>query len=188
VLLRYELARAHDLPARVVMPDSAVIEFSKRKPVDRAGVMNVSGMPRRLLNEHADDVAAAIEAAKGATPEGERAHPLADDPRVRAESDQLWNALQARCASVGLASNLVTTRGSFSRWYLSVAEARRAGRAVGCTGGEAALFQESDWRQEAVGRWLEGFVAGSERLELEWSDSGMVAPGMRRPPGLASPG
>jgi ribonuclease D len=187
VMLRYELARAHDLPARVVMPDSAVIEFAKRKPVDRAGVMNVSGMPRRLLNEHADDVAAAIEAAKAATPESERPHPLADDPRVRAESDQLWNALQARCASVGLASNLVTTRGSFSRWYLSVAEARRAGRRASVVGGDTPLFQGGDWRHEAIGRWLDGFVSGTERLELEWSDAGMVAPGMRRPPGIASP-
>jgi hypothetical protein len=106
---------------------------------------------------------------------------------VRAESDQLWNALQARCASVGLASNLVTTRGSFSRWYLSVAETRRAGQAVSAIGGDAPLFQEGDWRHEAIGRWLDGFVDGTERLELEWSDAGMVAPGMRRPPGIASP-
>jgi len=186
VTLRYELARRHDLPARVVLPDAAVIELSKRKPTDRSVIGNVSGIPRRIAGEHASDIIDAIASVKGAVPESEPSNPLADDMRVRAESDQLWNALQARCASVGLASNLVATRGVFSRWYLSVAEARRRGETLGTADGEHALFAATDWRHAAIGQWFDGFVRGEERLELVWSPSGTVAPGLTRPGSVSS--
>ena len=181
VLLRYELARSHDLPARVVLPDAAVIELAKRKPVDRGAVQAISGIPRRIGTAHAGDIVDAIAAAKQTVPEGEPAHPLADDLRVRAESDQLWSALQARCAATGLAANLVATRAVFSRWYLTVVDARRAGHAVGTADGDAPLFSRDDWRHAAVGGWIDGFLRGNERLELEWSPRGMVAPGYARP-------
>ncbi len=186
VTLRYELARRHDLPARVVLPDPAVIELSKRKPTDRSVIGNVSGIPRRIVGEHATDIIDAIASVKGAAPESEPSNPLADDMRVRAESDQLWNALQARCASVGLASNLMATRGVFSRWYLSVVEARRRGETLGTADGEHALFAATDWRHAAIGQWFDGFVRGEERLELVWSPSGTVAPGLTRPGSVSS--
>jgi len=186
VTLRHGLARKHDLPARVVMPDASVIELSKRKPADRAAVLSFSGMPRRILQEHASDIAEAIMRAKALTPDSERGNPLADDPRIRAEADQVWSALQARCAAVGLAANLVATRAAFSRWYLAQVEARRAGRGLATTEGEDALFASGDWRHEAMGTWLDGFLDGKERLELEWTGNGMVAPGMRRPGPVAS--
>jgi ribonuclease D len=188
VMLRYELAKSHDLPARVVLPDAAVIELCKRKPTDRGAIAAVAGIPRRISAAHADDISAAITRAKGAAPESEPANPLADDMRVRAEGDQLWSALQARCAATGLAANLVATRSVFSRWFLASVEARRAGRFLGCTEGENAMFQSEDWRHAAVGRWIDGFLRGEERLELEWSPSGMVAPGFVRPGAVASGG
>jgi ribonuclease D len=171
-----------------VLPDAAVIELSKRKPTDRSVIGNVSGIPRRIAGEHATDIIDAIASVKGAVPESEPSNPLADDMRVRAESDQLWNALQARCASVGLASNLVATRGVFSRWYLSVAEARRRGETLGTADGEHALFAATDWRHSAIGQWFDGFVRGEERLELVWSPSGTVAPGLTRPGSVSSEG
>jgi hypothetical protein len=76
----------------------------------------------------------------------------------------------------------------FSRWFLASVEARRAGRFLGCTEGENAMFQPEDWRHAAVGRWIDGFLRGEERLELEWSPSGMVAPGFVRPGAVASGG
>lgn len=186
VSLRYTLARSHDLPARVVLPDAAVIELAKRKPTERAAVMGLSGVPRRILQAHADEILAAIASAKGAAPASDPPNPLAEDPRVRAESDQVWNALQARCSSVGLAPNLVVTRASFSRWYVSMVDARRRGGTVATSEGDSAMFSAGDWRHAAVGRWLEGFLRGEERLELVWSASGMVAPGFVRPAGVAS--
>jgi ribonuclease D len=180
IMMRYELARTHDMPARVVLPDSAVIELAKRKPTDRSAIGNVSGIPRRIASAHADDMLAAIASCKAATPENEPSNPMADDMRIRAESDQLWNALQVRCASTGLASNLVATRATFSRWYVSVVDARRRGQVLGCADGDSPLFVAGDWRLDAVGNWLQGFLSGTERLELVWSPSGTVAPGFER--------
>ena len=184
VTLRYELARTHDMPARVVLPDTTVIELAKRKPTDRSAIGNISGIPRRIASAHAEDIVAAIAGCKAVAVDNDPGNPLADDMRVRAESDQLWNALQVRCASTGLASNLVATRATFSRWYFSVVEARRRGQALGCSVGEAPLFTGGDWRIEAVGHWLEGFLNGTERLELVWSPSGTVAPGFSRAHGV----
>jgi ribonuclease D len=186
VRLRHELGRTHDLPARVVMPDAAVVELSKRKPTDAAALANVTGIPRRIGSAHAADIVAAIGRGKSTAPESEPANPLADDMRVRAEGDQLWSALQARCAATGLAANLVATRAAFSRWFLAMVEARRAGTQIGCADGEHALFARDDWRHAAIGQWLDGFLVGRERLELEWSPLGMVAPGFVRPGGVAS--
>jgi hypothetical protein len=163
-----------------------VIELAKRKPTDRGAVKAVSGIPRKIGAAHAGDIVDTIAGAKQQVPEGEPAHPLADDLRVRAESDQLWSALQARCAAIGLAANLVSTRAVFSRWYLTVVDARRAGGALGSADGEAPLFARDDWRHAAIGGWIDGFLRGSERLELEWSPLGMVAPGFSRPGGVAS--
>ncbi|MFM9145426.1 MAG: HRDC domain-containing protein, partial [Phycisphaerales bacterium] len=188
VSLRYTLARSHDLPARVVLPDAAVIELAKRKPTERAAVMGLSGVPRRILQAHADEILAAVATAKGAAPASDPPNPLAEDPRVRAESDQVWNALQARCSSVGLAPNLVVTRASFSRWYVSMVDARRRGGTVAPSEGDSAMFSAGDWRHAAIGRWLEGFLRGDERLELVWSASGMVAPGYVRPAGAVASG
>lgn len=126
VNLRYELARLHDLPARAVMPDAAVLELSKRKPTDRGAIMGMGGVPRRILQDHADQIGAAIARAKAIVPEGEPNGSMMDEPRVRAECDQLWNVLQVRAGSVGLAGNLVATRGNFTRWF--VGSSRHAGR------------------------------------------------------------
>lgn len=181
VTLRHELARAHDLPTRTVMPDAAILELSKRKPTDRAQILQLGGMPRRILQESADAIAAAVARAKAVVPEGEPNGSLLEDPRVRAECDALWNVIQVRAGSVGLAANLLLTRAVFTRWFANYVDARRQGSALPVCGGEGALFAAGDWRGEALGRWLEGFLAGTERLELVWSSAGAIAPGMERP-------
>ncbi|MBL9140575.1 MAG: HRDC domain-containing protein, partial [Phycisphaerae bacterium] len=96
VALRYELARVHDLPTRTVIPDAAVVEMSKRRPADRGALGSISGLPRRILASHADEVLAAIERGRAAEPEPEPASAPMDDPRVRAECDALWTACQVR--------------------------------------------------------------------------------------------
>lgn len=181
VSLRYELAREHDLPTRTVIPDAAVIELSKRKPTDRGALSNISGLPRRIVASHADDVLAAIARGRTAEPEPESHGAPMDDPRIRAECDALWTAVQVRAHSIGLAPNMVVTKSVFTRWFNAVADGRKHGQAIGCTGGADPLFAADDWRCKALGEWLDGFLKGEERLELVWTDQGTVAPGYERP-------
>jgi hypothetical protein len=61
-----------------------------------------------------------------------------------------------------------------------VVDARRRGQVLGCADGDSPLFVAGDWRLDAVGNWLQGFLSGTERLELVWSPSGTVAPGFER--------
>ncbi len=181
VNLRYRLAEQMDLPVRTVLPDASLIELCKRKPTDRGALMQVSGIPRRVLAEHAEEIGAAVARAKSQVPEGEPNGSMLEDPRLRAECDQVWNILQVRCGSIGLAANLAVTRSTFTRWFVTYAEARRHGRALGASEGDSALFAADDWRAEAIGAWFDGFLDGRERLELEWGPSGATAPGLVRP-------
>jgi len=48
------------------------------------------------------------------------------------------------------------------------------------------IFAATDWRHSAIGQWFDGFVRGEERLELVWSPSGTVAPGLTRPGSVSS--
>ena len=65
-----------------------------------------------------------------------------------------------------LAPTMVLTRQQLSRWYL----ARQKDPA-------ARLFEDGDWRHAAVGVWLDSFMAGKERLELEWGPQGPQSAG-----------
>jgi ribonuclease D len=181
VALRHELARANDLPTRTVLPDAAVVELAKRKPADRATLGNLSGIPRRIMQMHSDAILDAVARAKNATPEPDNTSFALDDPRVRAECDALWTAVQVRANSIGLAPNLVATRSSFTRWFGSMVDARKAGRALSPCEGSDPLFAADDWRMHALGNWLHAFLQGKERLELVWGEQGVVAPGFERP-------
>ncbi len=181
VTLRHEIARSIDMPTRAVLPDAAVVELAKRKPGDRATLGNLSGVPRRILQSHGDAILEAVSRGKNAPVAGDSTASPLDDPRVRAECDALWTACQVRVNSIGLAPNLVATRSAFTRWFITMAEARGKGQLIGASQGPEPLFDSADWRMEALGLWLDGFLQGRERLELVWSDQGTVAPGFERP-------
>lgn len=181
VSLRYELARALDLPARTVMPDATVIDLTRRRPADRAALASIAGLPRRVAASHGDEILGAIASARHASSESDGGASPLEDPRVRAECDALWTACQVRANSVGLASNLVMTKNAFTRWYAMRVEAQKQGANLLSSEGPDALFAPGDWRCKAMGEWLDGFLQGRERLEIAWSEQGMTAPGYERP-------
>lgn len=181
VSLRYELARSLDLPARTVMPDATVIELTRRRPADRAALGSISGLPRRVAAAHGDQILEAMARARSAAPEADSGGNPLEDPRVRAECDALWTACQVRANSVGLASNLVMTKSTFTRWFSLRMEALQQGANLLSSEGPEALFAPGDWRFKAMGEWLDGFLQGRERLEIAWSEQGMTAPGFERP-------
>jgi ribonuclease D len=179
--LRYQLARTLDLPARTVLPDATVVDLCKRKPATRAALGMISGVPRRILAAHGDEILQAIERGRSATHEPEPGPQPMDEPRIRAESDALWTAFQVRAHAIGLAPNLVATRNAFTRWFNAHVLARNEGRMLGAGDGPDALLPPDDWRHAAMGQWLDAFLRGGERLELAWTAHGMVAPGYDRP-------
>ncbi len=210
VLLRHELARRADLPPRAVIPDQVAVELVKRAPSSRSQLAAIRGLPRPTLADFGDEILSMLERARTLPPSRDGRPRLLEDPAVRAEVDALWLAMQAKCLALGLAPNLVISRGDFSEWCADRIAARSDAsrssreRRAGATpdadaGGDEApdagrpLFPDSDWRQQAVGEWIDRFARGEATLHLGFG-AGLVdaddpeVPGASFRPGAASPG
>ena len=168
VLLRREIAREMDQPQRVVIPDNALMELVRRKPERADAVREVRFLPKHVAGRHGDRIAACVVAARQMPPTRDEAGKLLEDPVVRARIDAIWLALQARCLADDMAPGLLCSRSEFTDWC-AASLLRERKKARGQEPGEAAtLFRPDDWRNEAAGRWLEGFLAGSTGLRIIW--------------------
>jgi hypothetical protein len=58
---------------------------------------------------------------------------------------------------MGLAPGMVLTRGDLSRWWMT----RNSQK-------PEALFEAGDWRIDAVGNWLDGFLKGEAGVSIVW--------------------
>ncbi len=156
--LRDEIARVEDLPHRVVMPDETVAEIVRQRPVSVQQLSSVRGLPKKFAQKYGDRIAQSVEEGGRLPPEkiqhGKTTEETADD---RAVIDSLLAIAHARCIAMGLAPGMVVTRGTLSRWWL----ARRKDPAT-------ALFDEGDWRNDALGAWLGDFLEGKADVSITW--------------------
>ncbi|MBX3355918.1 MAG: HRDC domain-containing protein [Phycisphaeraceae bacterium] len=185
ILVRHALAEREDMPPRALLPDAVALELARRRPATKAQLGSLRGVPRKIVQDHADEILAAVERAKTLPQASGDPAALLEDASVRAEIDALWLAAQARCLALDLAPGLLMSRSGFSEWY--AARLARMGRAAGGNRGKVAssgdggaetdtapstgdppLFAAGDWRREALGDWIERFVEGREPLRLCW--------------------
>jgi ribonuclease D len=177
VLLRREMARELDQPQRVVIPDTALMELVRRKPERADAVREIRFLPRPVAGKFGDRLAECVRRARDLPPTRDEHARLLEDAAVRARIDAMWLALQARCLADDIAPNLLSSRSEFTDWCAAcIARDRRARR--GEAGGEApAPFPATDWRMQAAGTWLQGFVEGREELRLRWDpQAGAIRP------------
>lgn len=189
VVLRHDLAREADQPPRALLSDATLVEVAKRRPTTPSLLGAVRGLPKPTLHAHGERILATVERAKALPPTREEHAKLLEDATVRAEIDALWLAAQARCLAMGLAPTLVMSRAAFTDWYAGrIAARRRAARRPDAepAAPPSPLFDAGSWREEAVGAWLEAFVAGREGLELRWR-AGLVTGNGHGPPLYSAP-
>ena len=89
--------------------------------------------------------------------------PSSEPASAQVEVDALWMAVCTRLLAQGIAPGIVLSRGILAEWFLD----RRARE-------DQALFQEGDWRREALGEWLGGFISGEHQLVVGWGDRGAI--------------
>ena len=77
--------------------------------------------------------------------------------------DALWTIICTRLLAMGIAPGILISRASLADWYLN--DRKKDGR---------VLFDASDWRQDALGAWLEEFISGSRHLSVGWGEQGAV--------------
>ncbi|MFM7808931.1 MAG: ribonuclease D [Planctomycetota bacterium] len=167
VVLRYELARTKDVPPRTLLADAPLLDVARAKPESVRELDDIRGLPRPVVQESGQAIIDCIARAKELPIDRDRIWtPPDENADDRMKIDALWSILNMRCIGMHLAPTMVLTRQQLSRWYL----ARQKDPA-------ARLFEEGDWRHAAIGVWLDSFMAGKERLELEWGPQGPQSAG-----------
>ncbi len=158
--LRDEIARKEDLPHRVVMPDESLAEVVKQRPVSAQQLAAVRGLPKRLAQKYGDAIAQAVEEGGKMPPEklqhGKSYDESGDD---RTCIDALLAIVSARCMAIGIAPGMVVTRSGISEWWMTRG-----------TASPQPLFDAGDWRIDALGAWLEAFVAGEAGVSIAWKN------------------
>ena len=161
VLLRDSIAERDDKPHRVVLPDPALLELSRRRPATRTDLEKIRGMPRPTSGRYGTEIMQVIEDAADkpiARGEGVRRFKESADDQVRI--DALWTVVCARLLGLGIAPGVVLSRADLGRWMLERSN--------------ESFFDADDWRQETIGAWTEAFVRGDESLRMSWSTEGPV--------------
>ena len=158
--LRDEIARKEDLPHRVVMPDETLAEIVKQRPVSAPQLATVRGLPKRFAQKYGDAIAQAVDEGGKMPPEKlQHGKSLEESGEDRARIDALLAIVSARCIAMGLAPGMVVTRTDLSRWWMT----RNTQK-------PEPLFEAGDWRIEALGNWLDGFLRGEASVAISWKD------------------
>ena len=158
--LRDTIARAEDLPHRVVMPDETLAEIVRQKPATAAALAAIRGLPKRFAQKYSNELLGAVaEGAKMAPEKLAHGKITEETGEDRACIDALLAIASARSIAMGLAPGMVLTRSDLSRWWMS-----RNSTAP------SPLFEAGDWRIEAMGSWLDAFLKGDARVAISWKD------------------
>lgn len=162
VLLRHGLAREADVPPRTLLPDGPMLDLARAKPDSMHALTQTRGLPRPIIERHGERVLEVLRSASAMSPERDKIWTAPEESaQDRMRIDALWSIISLRCISQGMAPTLLLSRADLARWYLARAKDP-----------QVHLFEASDWRSEALGKWLEGFVRGNSTFSVHWGTDG----------------
>ncbi len=161
---RDRIAMAENRPHRVVMPDGALLEIVRRQPKTRSDLAAIRGMPRPTSERwHAELLDLIARADQLEIPKRRNTGTSAESASDQVAVDALWTIICTRLLAIGIAPGMVISRSSLASWFLN--ERRTDVR---------PLFEKDDWRHQALGEWLESFLAGNCHLSVAWGQDGAV--------------
>ena len=164
VVERDRVAELADQPHRVLLPDSALLEMTRRKPKDAADLAAIRGFPRPTAERwHSEFLTILSNVDQLDISREKTSRPSNEPASAQVEVDALWMAVCTRLLAQGIAPGIVLSRGVLAEWFLE-----RRGQ------GADDLFDEADWRQQALGAWLSGFISGDHQLVVGWGDRGAI--------------
>ena len=164
VIERDRIAELADRPHRVLLPDSAVLEMTRRKPKTAADLAAIRGFPRPTAEKWHSEFLTILDSADELDISQEKVRrPSSELASDQVEVDALWMAICTRLLAQGIAPGIVLSRGILAEWFL---ERRKD------DGGP--LFEEGDWRGQALGDWISGFLSGDHQLVIGWGDRGAI--------------
>jgi len=144
VTIRETIAKEHDQPTRVIIPDECVLSLA-RKPVETIEQLaSIRGFPRNIARQHGQEILDAVVRANDLKPFVlRRPHAIEKEVQTQQELEGAWSLFGAWCVGNHLSTRLVTNRVTFTDWYLALREGKPA------TGSPL----NNGWRNEAVGQF-----------------------------------
>jgi ribonuclease D len=146
-------ARRRDLPAAWLMKDATLVELARRRPATPKDAEGIRGLQIRRGRQL--DELLAVLADPGPAPEADVELPGDVRRRIRVVLPLASAVLQARCASAGVASELVATRADLESFI--------AGQALDGDGPHPLL---TGWRRELAGDSLVRLLRGEISLRV----------------------
>ncbi len=149
-VVRDEVARIEDLPHRAAVPDGALLEMVRSRPVARAAIADLRGFPRPIAARHGDRfvetiVANPSKAVQWFTVRRRRE----DEPGAKGVIDALLLKAHQLAEAMQIAPSIALTRADLGRHYRRRLDAKARGEAP------PPLFAADNWRREAFGDQLE---------------------------------
>ena len=142
------------------MPDETMAEVVKQRPMSPQQLSAVRGLPKKFAQKYGDAIVQAVDEGGKRPPEKlQHGKSLEESGEDRARIDALLAILSARCMAMGLAPGMVATRGDLARWWMT----RNSPT-------PEPLFEAGDWRVEAAGSWLDGFLKGEVGVSIAWHE------------------
>jgi ribonuclease D len=161
---RDRIAMEENRPHRVVMPDGALLELVRRQPDNKSDLAAIRGMPRPTSERWSSDLIDLIgRADELEIPKRRHTGTSAESASDQVAVDALWTIICTRLLALGIAPGMVISRSSLASWFLN--ERKTEAR---------PLFEKSDWRHQALGQWLDDFLAGNCHLSVSWGQEGAV--------------
>ena len=161
---RDRIAMAENRPHRVVIPDGALLELVRRQPRSKSDLAAIRGMPRPTSERWHEDLIGLIgRADELEVPKRRNAGTSAESAADQVAVDALWTVICTRLLALGIAPGIVISRSALANWFIGERK-----------GESRPLFEKSDWRYQALGAWLDEFLAGNCRLSVTWGKDGAV--------------
>ena len=159
-LLREEIAKKRNLPTRVIIPNECVLALGK-KPVETIQqLVSLKGFPKNIANQFGEQILSAIEDSYTMEPVPiRRPNPIEKETMVRQELDGAWSLFNAWCIGNNLSAGLVTSRPTFTDWFLAI----RGGNEI------APSPLTSGWRSEVTKQFSQ-MLDGNQELIFAYDE------------------
>jgi ribonuclease D len=157
VIWRDAAAREADLPARSYLRDEVLIDIVRAMPKKHDQFSRVRGMPRPVIERHAETIFALVARGAAASVEGiESLRGHEPTPSQRFAADALWAAAQTICLSQSIDPAVVTSRNEIGELHRHLM--------AGTDPGELRVM--TGWRKQALGDRLVSVYRGESTATI----------------------
>ncbi len=165
---RETAASASDLPPRSLIRDEVLVDIARRAPNTADRLLAVRGMPRPVVEHHADELIHAIQLGRNTTPPPQDENQTEEEigPFEKFGQESIWAVAQCICAARSVDPQLVTSKKDLQEFLTRFTR--------GLSNHDAPILQ--GWRKELLGNPLLSWMAEKSGLSVMWRN-GRVVPG-----------